>query len=109
MHADFHHVVEGRVRLGHEMGFGMCLWHHRGESDWVLAHLEQSELVQRMGPSFQRQKKRFIEVYGTERTLVELNDFAISLWLMRPWLEHCMPADIGEAIRAHHVRLLTAA
>lgn len=106
MHPDYHHVVEGRKRLGHMVGFGMCLWHHRGEVDnnWKGKKKEQIEAL--IGPSFARSKKVFIGRYGPELLLVRLNDFALSLWGMTPWIEHCMSLNVGEAIQAEHKKLM---
>lgn len=107
-HCDYHHVTEGRKRLGHLFGFGMCLWHHRGERDGHWASMSTDYLTQHLGPSFQRNKRDFIEQFGTERALVLLNDFALDLWDMQRWLEHCVPYEASGAIRMQHEKILAA-
>jgi len=102
MHADYHHLAPGRKRLGHEYGFGMCLWHHRGERDWTWGHVPMGEMRSRLGPSLAREKRVFIETYGSEMLLMELNNFALSLWHAEPWLEHLMPAAVMHTVQRHH-------
>lgn len=100
-HADYHHVVEGRKRLGHFVGFGMCLWHHRGELD-PNRGTDMLAIEETLGPSFARNKKGFKKFFGEERTFVKTNDYAIGLWQWTPWLEHCMPERTASSLRVFH-------
>ena len=107
-HADYHHAEAGRKRQAHVHGFGMCLWHHRGERAENASGSDMDELEIFFGPSFQRNKRRFLDVYGPEKLLVELNNFAIKRWNRLQWLDHEMPESVAYEIRQQHKRLLNA-
>lgn len=67
---EIHHITEGGRRLGHDYTIGLCVWHHRGQSE-LPAHM--AEL--RFGPSLARSKRDFVARYGTERELLShVND-----------------------------------
>jgi hypothetical protein len=105
VHADYHHAEAGRKRKAHKHGYGACLWHHRGERHGSFSQHSQDEIAELIGPSLQKEKRRFNDVYGGEALLVALNEIALSLWMMRPWLEHEMPLEIQQAIQAQHTAL----
>ena len=100
-HADYHHVTNGDARYGHMIGFPMCLWHHRGKVDWSHT-MTLDETRERMGPSYELHRKDFLERYGSERQLVELNTRAIVMYGEEPWLEFELPPRIAERIRKAH-------
>ena len=98
-HADYHHIVSGNKRLGHNFGFPMCLWHHRGEIDSSM----KKETVEKMlGVSFAKNKKEFIRYFGHEKTFNELNDYAIELYMNEPWLQLDMPDHIAFKIKRRY-------
>ena len=99
-HADYHHHVEG-YRRGHLFGFGMCLWHHRGDLD-VFWTLPRDQVIERIGPSFALDKRGFTEMFGTEEQLVALNEYALELWEAEEWLSFDMPYHVSEKIRQRH-------
>lgn len=103
-HADYHHVAEGRKRVGHLVGFGMCLWHHRGHKlraqDSLAAHKAM------IGPSFALDKAEFVDEFGSERMLVEVNNFALQLWKMYGWLEHDLPIQAAVDIKKQHAKYM---
>jgi hypothetical protein len=62
---EIHHIVEGMKRLGHDFTLPLCEYHHRGVSTCrgsARAHL---------GPSLADGKRVFVDVFGTERQLLE--------------------------------------
>lgn len=70
---DIHHLVEGRKRLGDHATLPLCPWHHRGIPDTLSA--KETERVK--GPSLARNKREFVNKYGTERELLEFVNRAI--------------------------------
>lgn len=99
-HADFHHVVEGRKRLGPSIGYGNCLWHHRG-INWE--GMTTQEMIGCLGPSIAHGKKSFQHHFGNERILVQTVEFAHKLFLQHPWNEFAMPRSMGSKIRRFHL------
>lgn len=75
-----HHIVEG-YRLGHRFSLPLCRWHHRGE---LLAGTTVDNMTNIYGPSLHHSKKRFVEVYGSERELCERVDRLIG-WPAPVW------------------------
>jgi hypothetical protein len=65
-----HHLTEG-YRLGHRFSIPICAWHHRGVSTPDSDALAMEAIY---GPSLALNKKKFIEVFGTERNLCEKVD-----------------------------------
>ena len=63
-----HHLVEGRKRLGHDFTIPLCPWHHEG---YPHHGISESSMLYHYGPSLARNKRKFIETYGTERELLE--------------------------------------
>lgn len=60
---EIHHLVEGNKRLGHSFTIPLCIWHHRGVAESTMEMLK--------GPSLARNKRAFLEEYGTERQLLD--------------------------------------
>lgn len=104
-HADYHHVIDGNERYGHLVGFPMCLWHHRGMLD-EFNTMTEAECIERMGPSFELHRKKFIAHFGSEEQLVARNNFAVDLHGKTPWEEHAMPPHILYAIQHYTPNLI---
>ena len=68
---EIHHVVEGRVRLGHRWTYLNCPWHHRGKPP--------TELTFDFGPSLARSSTKYAQRYGTERQLVQMQDALVRI------------------------------
>lgn len=67
-----HHIVEGNKRLGHSHTISLCIWHHRSRTE-----LAPSYALELLGPPLDGshgRKRQFIERYGTERQLLELQN-----------------------------------
>jgi hypothetical protein len=67
---DVHHLVDNGYRKhsgGDKATLPLCPWHHRGVPPGGLS---AAEAEKRAGPSMARNKKRFIQRYGTERELL---------------------------------------
>jgi len=62
-----HYIVEGNKRLGHAYTLPLCYWHHEGVPPEGLTRDAAESMV---GPSL-KSKKRFNEVFGGERELLE--------------------------------------
>ena len=99
-HADYHHVVEGQRRLGHEYGYGACAWHHKGIC-WE--GFDRQDMNGRIGPSMAHGKKPYRAVFGRENLLVETVNFAHKFFLKWPWDEFAMPLSTGTEIRRFHM------
>lgn len=106
VHADYHHAEAGRKRKAHTHGFAMCVYHHRGERSAELSQYTMDDLELFFGPSFQRNKRRFIDIYGPESLLVDLNNFAMLRWKQVGWLEHEMPSSVQSEVQRQHQRLV---
>ena len=68
---DIHHMLIGSYRAGHRYTIPLCLWHHRGRAPegWTD---EQAEDV--MGPSLDKRKRAFVEVFGNELEIMRRVD-----------------------------------
>jgi len=67
-YAEIHHITQAGRRLGHDYTIPLDPWCHRGVPDGNLSIQEMESLI---GPSLARNKRRFVEVYGTELELLE--------------------------------------
>lgn len=71
LRTEAHHLADKGYRIhsgGHMATIPLCSWHHRGELLYPLTSREMDFLY---GPSFARRKRAFIDIYGTERELLE--------------------------------------
>ena len=91
MQCEVHHVVEGRVRLGHDQTMGLCLWHHRAETSDGYTKQQMSGLL---GPSLANGSYDFAENFGSQATLVQVQNYIIDRFAEAPWLEFSMPRGI---------------
>lgn len=73
---DIHHLLSGGRRMGHQQTIPLCPWHHKGDNHTPLSDDEVRRL---RGPSLAREKRAFVDRYGTEGQLVQVVD---------RWLEH---------------------
>ena len=87
---EVHHVVEGRVRLGHSQTMGLCLWHHRGEP----GDYSRQQMGGMIGPSLAHGSYSFAEDFGSQATLVKVQDYIIQRFTDEPWLEFAMPRGV---------------
>lgn len=74
--ATVQHVVEGKKRLGHSWTYGACEWHHLGIPPDGYDDYKAERIL---GPSLAWDKKKYIDRYGSERQLVELQDVVLAL------------------------------
>lgn len=88
---EVHHVVEGRKRLGHSQTMGLCLWHHRGEIELDYTRQQMGGML---GPSLAHGSYDFAENFGSQATLVKVQDYIIERFQADPWLEFAMPRGI---------------
>ena len=93
VHATVQHVKEGNKRLGHQYTYAVCGYHHFGHNPKMF------------GPSLALNSREYAEVFGTERQLVSVQDFALSLLSQMGWWEFEMPINAGEQIREYWVKL----
>ena len=90
-HCEIHHVVEGRVRLGHMQTIGFCLWHHRGETSNGMSKQQMGGML---GPSLAHGSRYFAEEFGSQATLVAVQDYLIEKYETVGWLSYSIPRDI---------------
>lgn len=87
---EVHHVVEGRVRLGHDQTIGLCTWHHRGESgDYTKQYM-----MGMIGRSLAHGSRGFAEEFGDQLLLVKVQDYILERFQDEPWLEFAMPRSV---------------
>lgn len=72
--AEIHHITEG-YRLGNDFTLPLCPWHHRGMPPHGFTSKKRAAKI--YGPSLAENKKLFVEIYGTEKQLLE----EINRWL----------------------------
>ena len=68
---DIHHLLSGGKRRGHDATIGLCPWHHRGQPKNGLGEVGMRALF---GPSMHHHKRAFIERYGSDDALLEMQD-----------------------------------
>lgn len=74
--AEIHHLVEGRKRLGHQSTIPLSPWFHRGVPPQF--DMRPSEAEKQIGPSLARNKRAFVERFGSERELLDKTNALIS-------------------------------
>lgn len=94
--SEYHHIVEGYKRLGHDYGLPLCPWHHRG----IVpdGHSKQT-VMGRLGMSLALSKREFKADFGNEHQLKKTADFALSLWKQHKFT---MDRNWASAIRRFH-------
>ena len=92
--ADVHHILSGGYRVDHQHTIPLCPYHHRGVPEHGFTPREMREL---MGPSLAREKRAFVERYGTELFLKGLVDYAIEEHRKAPF--HGMPETLRKKLR----------
>lgn len=91
--ATVQHVTEGYKRLGHWATYGCCTWHHFGEPP------------QRPGPSLAINRREYRATFGSELLLVNLQDWLIDQYRMRPWNEYELPLDVARQLHERWVKM----
>lgn len=69
---DAHHVLIGGRRIGHKATLGLCPWHHRGIYPGIYRGIAAA--TRAMGPSLAYGSKPFVQVYGTDAALLEVQN-----------------------------------
>lgn len=75
MEVEIHHLLDGGRRIGHDATIGLCHYHHQAKRlPWpdfgYSLHVERLGL----GPSLEREPRRFREVFGQDRDLLALQN-----------------------------------
>ena len=101
-HATIQHVTEG-YRVGQWAVYGACIWHHLGQTfpdsdfDYMAFHY---------GPSLFHNKRLYVETYGNERLLMELQNYMVEQWRADPWQPYSVPVTVLHNVRSFWVMLL---
>ena len=95
VHATIQHVVEG-YRLGQDMVYGACPWHHLGKP---TPGKSESITEADLGPSLALNKPRYESLYGAERNLIKVQRFMIELYDNEPWEPHDVPPAVAVAVK----------
>jgi len=98
VHATIQHVVAGK-RLGHQYTWGGCVWHHLGYTSDPYCTEEMR------GPSLAFGRTPFEDCFGTEESLVELQDYFLARYHDEPWMEYNVPILIENEVRRRWERL----
>lgn len=73
---DFHHLLAGGRRRGHEHGVGLCEWHHRGVSVELIALAIMRKLH---GPALSEGSRPFHLAFGSDDDLVAVQKQILDL------------------------------
>ncbi len=90
--ATVHHILKGGIgseRIGHDATLGLCQWHHKAEG---RSGLGLDAMARVWGPSLAMGSKPFVARYGSERLLLEVQDFILDAFESQPWRDYHMPA-----------------
>ena len=72
MAAEVHHLnvcsQPGRKRRGHDFTIGLCAWHHQAVA---FESRNEAGMLDLLGPSWKKHKRKFIETFGTDDELLE--------------------------------------
>ena len=90
------HVVEGRKRLGHQVTYSSCEWHHFG---MCFDTMTRQSMIGMLGPSLAHGKRTFQEFFGAELLLVEIHDFISDWFVQQPWLDYAVPHEMRRRAR----------
>lgn len=74
--AEVNHIVKGRKRLGHRYSYMLCSYHHRNVPP--CDGLRSGEAEATWGPSLAASPKAFRERYGTDESLLEIQEALIA-------------------------------
>jgi hypothetical protein len=67
----FHHLLSGGRRIGHQATVGLCSWHHVGQPFWGCSH---AEMRAEYGPSLAEGSKPFHAEFGSDATLLAMQN-----------------------------------
>ena len=98
-HATVHHILAGGIgskRLGHDFTIGLCDWHHQATCNRGLS---LSAMCSKWGPSLAHSPRKFVEQYGSERELLEIQNFILGAFESEPWADYTMPAFMRSQVR----------
>ena len=95
-HTEIHHVVEQAYRRGDRFTYGACQWHHRG-IPWPK--LRPDDMLDILGPSLELNYKQYRQRYGSELTLVQVQDYMLHLFATEPWGDYAVPRATARKIR----------
>jgi len=89
-HAEVHHMLDGsgEKRLGHAFTIGLCAWHHRGI---LNPGYSSADMVDVYGVSYGKGSKVFVEAFGTELQLLEVQNFMLRAFESMPWADYSTP------------------
>jgi hypothetical protein len=69
----FHHLLSGGRRIGHQATIGLCCWHHMAQPFFGYSH---EEMRDEYGPSLAEGSKPFHAVFGSDEVLLRMqNEF----------------------------------
>lgn len=67
----WHHLLSGGRRIGHQATVGLCFWRHMAQPFWGCIH---SEMRDEYGPSLAEGSKPFHAEFGSNTELLELQN-----------------------------------
>jgi hypothetical protein len=82
------HKTSGFKRDGHAATYSACEWHHLGIPPDGMNKQEASGFL---GPSLAHSKRTFVQEYGTENTLIQVQDFILRAFDEFQWLDYGVP------------------
>lgn len=71
MGCEYNHTKSGNIRVGHEAGYALCQWHHKG---MPLQLWGTKRTRAHYGPSLLDGSALFHKTYGSDEELIELQN-----------------------------------
>lgn len=67
----WHHLLSGGRRMGHQATIGLCCWHHMAQPFWLHTHEDMRE---HYGPSLAEGSKPFHAAFGSDAILLAMQN-----------------------------------
>ena len=92
------HIVSGFTREGHSQTYSSCGWHHLGiiPDGW-----SRQDISGFLGPSMTMGKRTFCAEYGSEHTLVAVQDLLLVEFATHPWFDYDVPTGVRRRAIEH--------
>jgi hypothetical protein len=101
------HVTASGRRIGkgseqHRWTIGLSEWHHFGVP-WPGR--TKNSMVELVGPSLAFGRKPFEAHFGSEESLVLVQDYMLELFERSPWAEYDVPVDVAMLVRRRWIEV----
>jgi len=84
---DVHHLTSAGRRRGHQFTIGACAFHHRGH----LNGQSKQAMMTLLGPSHAWGSKGFAEFFGSDDSLLKIQNLILRHFSESPWTDYEVP------------------